>query len=245
MSTLVKLTSNWNLPPQKKFGWKMKPLDSAKTEFVIDNDRVYRLHIEHDILHGVSPKMLLWWFKNIGGEMTYQGKVYNKYLVWHPEDHIHWSLVNHIQGREVGPGSYFRIVEAFNRNKDFMIDSVELVEKLDETGIRLTRKIGGIDIFSLQHDFTPQGENTIYKSQMVVGTNGFAGRIFNPYIRPFIFTEQMGLAWLKHNIEEVGNFEFFLPELFWNENEKLTDSNKSEIDLATKLLPKVDTNQVR
>jgi hypothetical protein len=28
-----------------------------------------------------------------------------------------------------------------------------------------------------------------------------------------VFDEARGRAWIKHNIEEVGNFEAFLPEL--------------------------------
>jgi hypothetical protein len=33
-------------------------------------------------------------------------------------------------------------------------------------------------------------------------------------IRRRAFTEAMGRAWLKHNVEEVGNLEFFLPALY-------------------------------
>lgn len=34
---------------------------------------------------------------------------------------------------------------------------------------------------------------------------------------PRAFPEQMGRAWLKHNVEEVGYFEHFLPSLYRNE----------------------------
>lgn len=153
--------------------------------------------------------------------MTYQGKTYPRYLVWHPNDHIHWSLANNSQNGKIGKGSYFRIVEALDRNKKFLIDSTEFVEKLDETGIRLTRKIGSTEVFSLQHDFIQEGNNTIYNSQMIVGTTKqLLGKIFNSFIRPLIFSKEMATAWLKHNIEEVGNFEFFLPELYEEETIK-------------------------
>lgn len=217
MPNLTNLYTKWTLPPERDFGWNMKTLDSAKTNFFTDNNNVFHLTIEHDILRGVTPKMLCWWFHNIGGEMTYQGKTYPKYLVWHPKDHIHWSLTKYSANKEIETGSYFRIVEAFDRNMKFLIDSIELVEKLDETGIRLTRKIGKIEVFSLQHDFIKDGNNTIYKSKMIIGTsNAFLSTIFNSYVRPHFFTHEMGTAWLKHNIEEVGNFEFFLPELYDN-----------------------------
>lgn len=221
MAVLTNILHKWTLPPERNSGWKMKPFESARTNFIIDKDRVFNLTIDHDTICGVTPKMLLWWFQNLGGEMTYKGKTYPKYLVWHPRDHIHWSLTNKSASKEIGTGSYFRIVEALDRNMNFLIDSVELVEKLDETGIRLVRKIGAIEVFSLQHDFIPDGNNTIYQSKMTVGTDKAIGKFLNSFVRPLIFTKDMGRAWLKHNIEEVGNFEFFLPELYFEEMRKL------------------------
>ncbi|WP_031529280.1 DAPG hydrolase family protein [Dyadobacter crusticola] len=199
------------------FGWNMKTVKSAETEYVTSPNGVYYLSIGHETLKGITPQMLEWWFKNIGGEMTYQGRVCTKYRVWHPRDHIRWEL--HRNGRKdgsVGVGSYFRIVEAFGRNPDWTIDSAELVTKLDHTGIRLVKRILGIEIFSLEHWFEPVGDTDCsYRSLMSVGDEGWFGRLFfNRLIRPWIFTREMGFAWMKHNVEEVGNFEFFLPELY-------------------------------
>jgi hypothetical protein len=215
MPFLTNILHPWKLPAERNFGWKMKPLGSAQTTFTVDNNSVFTLTIDHDTIHGVTPKMLVWWFQNLGGQMMYQEKLYPNYLVWHPKDHIHWRLVNASPDNTIGPGSRFRIVEALDRNMKFLIDSTELVVKLDETGIRLIKQIGNTEIFSLQHDFIPHGNNTIYKSRMIVGTNKKPfGKLFNNYVRPLLFSEEMGYAWLKHNIEEVGNLEFFLPELY-------------------------------
>lgn len=204
---------SWKLKPKREFGWKMKPLESAKTNFITDKHGVFRLHIEHDIIRQVTPEMLYWWFSHIGGSMVYQGKSYPRYLVWHPTDHIHWELAKPDPNGGASQGASFRIVEAFGADMTCLVDSVEYVEKLDITGIRLVRKIAGVEVFSLQHDFEPHKNGTKYTSNMVVGTTKpIAATVFNQLIRPFIFTEKMGYAWLKHNIEEVGNFEYFLPE---------------------------------
>lgn len=206
----------WKLPPPREFGWKLKPLESARTSFDISPENVFHLRIEHDRIRGVTPKMLYWWFQNIGGDMTYQGRVYPRYLVWHPYDHIHWALARNTRpDGSIGVGSYFRIVEAFNADLNMLIDSVEQVVKLDETGIRLVRRIGGTEVFSLEHWFEADGADCRYRSHMVVGAESWFGRaFFNPLIRPRIFTQAMGAAWLKHNIEEVGAFENFLPEFY-------------------------------
>lgn len=208
---------NMKLEEPLDFGWNMKKLSSAETEFCVSINGVYQLSIAHDTLKGVTPRMLEWWFKNIGGEMVYQGQTHSRYRVWHPLDHIHWELVkNPRKDGTVGAGSRFRIVETFGRDLECKVDSVELVTKLDHTGIRLVKRIFGVEIFSLEHWFQPVGDTDCsYRSLMIVGHEGWFGKlIFNRLIRPWIFTSEMGFAWLKHNIEEVGNFEFFLPELY-------------------------------
>lgn len=209
----------WKLPPARDFGWKMKPLESARTKFNILRGNVYELTIEHSTVRGVTPAMLLWWFRNIGGDMEYDGRSYPRYLVWHPDDHIHWALARPSETGGADVGAAFHIVEAFARNPAYIIDSVETVEKLDETGIRLTRRIAGHVVFSLEHWFSQGQDGAGYNSQMIVGSSSFPlGSFFTRCVRPFIFTRAMGHAWLRHNIEEVGNFEFFLPEFFARTN---------------------------
>ncbi|WP_256006741.1 DAPG hydrolase family protein [Pedobacter deserti] len=204
-----------------EFGWKMKDISSASTDFKIESDNVYHLHIQHDTIRGVTPKMLYWWFRNIAGDMKYRGGRYPRYRVWHPLDHQEWRLArNERHDGSIGVGSHFHIVEYFGRNPKFRVNSTERVEKLDETGIRLVYRIFGIRVFSLEHWFSPSGErDSNYRSHMIVGSQGVFGQVvFNRLIRPFLFTRAMGKAWLKHNVEEVGNFEFFLPELYAAEN---------------------------
>jgi hypothetical protein len=201
--------------PSRDFGWQMKPLASAKTNIVKLPDGRLELTIEHDTVRGVSPEMLLWWFSNIGGTMAYGDSVYPRYLVWHPHDHIRWELVREAPGGGAAVGARFRIVEAFGRNPDYFVDSTDTVEKLDKTGIRLCAYLLGDRVLDLEHKFAPVPGGTRYDSRMVVGSSSLWGRLFfNRFVRPRVFTDEMGPAWLKHNVEEVGNFEFFLPNLY-------------------------------
>lgn len=147
--------------------------------------------------------------------MSYGGCVYPRYLVWHPCDHILYQNVVLAPDGTAGVGSRRRIVEAFDRNPAYLVDSVEVVRKLDETGIVLQKYVGGVEVFSLEHHFSARAEGTRYTSRMVVGTiTPLARTVFNFLVRPWLFSEQMGRAWLQHNVEEVGNFEFFLPSLY-------------------------------
>jgi hypothetical protein len=51
-----------------------------------------RVTIEHRPLQGVTPAMLLDWFTHLDGTILYGGVVPDRYLAWHPLDHIRWEL---------------------------------------------------------------------------------------------------------------------------------------------------------
>lgn len=195
--------------------WQMKPLGSAVTSFIKEKNGLLTLTISHDVVRGVTPGMLAWWFQNLGESMSFNGEAYPRYLVWHPVDHIHWELVRHGPGGSTGQGAYFRIVEAFGARPEHYIDSVEYVEKCDEEGLSLVRRVMGVEVFRLEHRFTEVPGGTQYDSRMSIGCSvPILDIIFNYLVRPLVFSDRSGVAWLQHNIEEVGNFEIFLPELY-------------------------------
>jgi len=193
----------------------MKPLASARTTQAILPSGQLELTIEHDTLRGVSPAMLRWWFENLGKDMTFEGQTYPRYLLWHPRDHIHWELARRSPDGGTGQGAYFRIVEAFAANPAYYVDSTEYVEKLDEEGISLVRCIAGVEVFRLEHRFGEVPQGASYRSRMVVGIAGGSFRwLFNSLVRPKLFSDPMGTAWLTHNVEEVSMFESILPPLY-------------------------------
>jgi hypothetical protein len=193
----------------------MKALSSAKTAFRKQKNGQLILEIQHDTIRHVTPRMLKWWFEHLSDPMSYEGKSYSRYLLWHPRDHILWQLVRKSASGGSGQGAYFRIVEAFAANPAYYIDSVEYVEKLDEEGLSLVRRLVGMEIFRLEHRFGTLPEGSSYQSRMIVGVNaGLPGRLFNDYIRPVFLSNAAAQAWLTHNIEEVSMFEHILPFLY-------------------------------
>lgn len=211
---------NHPLPAPLSIDWSLKPLESARTTVTVLPYGSYELTIEHDLIWGVTPAMLLWWFGHIGGTMTYRGQTHPRYRVWHPLDHVHWSMTNPGPDGAAQVGSRFRIVEAFGRNPKHYVDSTETVVRLDEAGIRLVRRELGQEVFSLQHEFEAMPGGTRYHSRMQVGVESWPGRyVINPLLHRWLFTRAMGYAWLKHNVEEVGNFEQFLPNLYRQHHE--------------------------
>ena len=172
-----------------------------------------RVTIDHQPLAGITPAMLLWWFSHIGDAVTYAGQEMSGYLAWHPLDHICWELARPAPGGGAGEGARYRIVEAFGRDEDFGVDSVERVEKLDETGIRLVRRVLGVQVFQLEHTWSVGTEGTHYVSVMDLGARGAAAAPVNRYLTTRVFPHAMAVAWVRHNVEEVGVLEHLLPEV--------------------------------
>ncbi|MCC3159027.1 hypothetical protein LJ737_17420 [Hymenobacter sp. 15J16-1T3B] len=206
---------SWSLLPARPVAGPLKSLHSARTTFRRLRYGSFELAIEHEVVRGVTPLMLEWWFRHIGEPMMWQGRQYPRYHVWHPVDHIHWALARPDARGGAGVGSRFRIVEAFGGDPRMLVDSTEEVVKLDQTGIRLVRRVLGLEVFSLEHWFEPAAGGTRYTSRMQVGHESPAGRyLLNPVLQRWRFSARMGYAWLRHNVEEVGHFEQFLPLLY-------------------------------
>jgi hypothetical protein len=204
-----------SLPPPRSLPWPLKPLESATTSLGYDEHGRMVMRIRHDLLEGISPEMVAWWFRNIGGDMELEGRRLDKYLVWHPRDHIHWELARPGPDGGASVGAQFRIVEAFGRNPDFYIDIIDTVTRLDAGGITLVGCRLGQQISCLNHDFLPIEGGTQYVSTLTIGTSVPVLRsALNPLVHRAVFTEAMGRAWLRHNVEEVGLLEHIVPRIY-------------------------------
>ena len=223
----------WRPQPARSFGWRMKPLSSAQTNMRILADGRRELTIGHDIIKGVTPAMLHWWFCHIDGEMTYAGQRYPRYLVWHPTDHIYYKDLTLAADGTGSTGTKRQIVEAFQGNPRYLINVIDRVAHLGDDGILLSTEAAGVSIpgvgnlllplpagvSTLEHQFTPVANGTRYESRLLLGSPAHFGRwLLNPLLRRFVMDDTMARAWLQHNIEEVGNFEFFLPQLYYTVN---------------------------
>ncbi|MBJ7464218.1 MAG: hypothetical protein JHD38_11330 [Mycolicibacterium sp.] len=189
--------------------YPLRTVDSATVRYTAAPHRRRRVTIDHRPLRGVTPSMLLDWFSELGGTMDYGGEVIDRYLAWHPIDHIRWELA---AGEHAVEGARFRIVEAFGGRPEYRVDVVDRVEKLDETGIRLVQRVAGVIVFSLEHTWSAGDDGTHYVSVLDIGARTPVFRPVNAYLCRK-FPDHMARAWVRHNIEEVGQLEFLLPGL--------------------------------
>lgn len=82
--------------------YPLRAVDTATVRFTAVAGRRRRVTIDHRPLAGVTPAMLLDWFTHLGETMTYGGETIDRYLVWHPIDHIRWELARRAPGGGAG-----------------------------------------------------------------------------------------------------------------------------------------------
>ena len=195
--------------------WRGRPPETAETRLEHLPDGRLAMTIRHAPLAGITPAMLDWWFRNLGGTMDWQGRQVPRYHVWHPRDHMHWALVRAAPGGGVGPRAVFRLVEPFRADPRFAIDVQETVRALSPEGIVLEGRIAGLRVTRLAHRFTALAGAAGHALRLEVG---FAvpvpGPVLNRAVVARRFPPDMGRAWIAHNIEEVGQLGAFLPALW-------------------------------
>lgn len=205
------------LPPPIEVPWTTKPLESARTRMEVLDDGRLHLSIVHDLLPGVTPEMLRWWFQHLEGDMDLEGRRVPRYRVWHPRDHVAFRY-----GRRtdpIGPGSVFVIQEVLARNPRWAIDVRSPVVRLDEGGFGHRPQVHGLPLARMDYTFTRVPGGTRYENSLTFGVEGrpMLTRALNAQARRIAFPDGKGRAWLQHNVEEVGNFEHFLPALYARE----------------------------
>ena len=194
---------------------QMKDVNTAATEFSTLETGQRQLTIRHEVIEGVTPEMILWWFQNFPTRtVTVAGDEVPWYRLWHPRDHI--EVVVQERGDPDIPGlsegAQVVIHERFG-GRDLKFDGY--VAALDATGITLQAALGGVTVGNLRHTFTPVEGGTLYESKLILGVDVPVVRlVVNPVVRNFQMTDEQARAWFTHNVEEVGNFQFFLPDLY-------------------------------
>jgi hypothetical protein len=199
--------------------WLCKAVETARSGLDILPDGRIHCWIEHDLVRGVTPAMLVWWFQHQDGDMLLGGRRVSRYRVWHPRDHIAIAYARRNADGSVGVGSVIHLTEMLGANPDYLVDVWSEITKLDEEGFAHRPRLHGLPIVRMDYRFAPTPAGTLYRNSLTVGVQAWPGRLVNPLIRRYLFKPARGRAWIKHNIEEVGNFESFLPQLYAAEME--------------------------
>lgn len=216
------------LPTSRNFGWTLKTLTTAHTEFnTLPSGRI-ELIIHHEKINGITVEMLQWWFQNFPYLMVIKnGQKYTSYDLWHPFDHIAVSVNQ--EKSIVEPGDTITINECFQRNSENYLNEKATIFYFQKDGFGMQGKLFGKTIMQLLHKFEQVEGGVLYKSRMILGLeNGLLKFIVNKLIVPKKFGPSKANAWLLHNVEEVGCFENFLSDLYVRRNQ----GNQINLDIS-------------
>lgn len=211
--------ATWTRPPAPvTVPWGLKPLGSARCGIQRLADGRMSYWIRHDVVRGVTPRMLAWWFANLEGDVVIAGQRVNRYRAWHPYDHVHASYARRLPDGRIGPGAAIHLREYLGANARYEVHTVTDIEKLDEEGYIHNPRVHGIrGLVRMEYRFTRVADGTLYENRLLVGGTTGWRRWVTPLVQRLAFDEARGMAWLRHNVEEVGAFEHFLPELYRSE----------------------------
>ena len=206
------------LPEVLALPFALKPVHSADIGVDSLADGRTKYWIRHETVRGVTPAMLAWWFANLEGDIAFDGRRYNRYRFRHPHDHYHASYARRRPDGSIGPGASIRLIEVLGRNERYRVDTITHIERLDEGGYIHNPELHHRTGFArMEYSFEPVADGTLYENCLIVGAAAPWYPLLRPLVERFAFTPDQGRAWHRHNIEEVGMFEHFLPALYHQE----------------------------
>jgi len=168
--------------------------------------------ITHAPLEKVTPEMLAWWYTHIPGTMEYAGETLPRYLVWHPLDHISYDVSGN---GVVGPGSRLHLKEALGRDPEMLVDLRVTVESFDNHAAIITKRMLSTSIVRLENEFTSANGGAQYTTRLTVGdTTPLATMFLNRVAHTRACPAPKLTAWIRHHVEEIGNLDNFLPDLY-------------------------------
>ncbi len=203
------------VPPPLSITWDMKDVSTAGTSIDQLEDGRLECRIEHELIEGVTPEMLVWWFQSFPfSHLEHGGQLVPLYRIWHPRDHIRFAIRRMARDRSPGvsAGASVLIQERLGPK---VTSTRARVVQMDESGLHLVVRSFRIKIGELRHTFEATPRGTLYRSHLVVGSSlPLIGNVVNWLARTRLFPREVAEGWIKHNVEEVGNFQFFLPKLY-------------------------------
>lgn len=199
----------------------MKSSHSARHAIESLPDGRVRAWIHHETMRGVSPKMVRWWFEHIDTWTHFNGRDFSGpavpvYRMWHPYDHIaiKWARRVHDDSGRLAPGSVIRIEE--NVGARYEVRAKARVTKFDDEAFNFDLLLSGVTpIGHLLHEYAETEGGCSFYTEMLIGTTlPVIGRLLNSLLRRFAASEDFLRTWIVHNIEESGETEKFVPDLF-------------------------------
>ena len=213
-----------HIPEPRAFGWQLKTFDNAHSKVTHLPDGRKLFEVNHPPVRGVTAEMLCWWYGVYADlQLVIDGVTYPAFLVSHPLDHI--SLESH-KARSDGPllpGDFVTLHEAYDRNPKYSINEYVEVIARDETQFHLRASRRGVTVADVVFEYQDGPDGATFTNHLTVGVReGLLKSFVNKVMIPWLYNEDKNYAWILHSVQEIGNFENFLPEIFARRDQGMT-----------------------
>lgn len=207
-------------PPPRQFGWILKPLSSAESISATQLETGQNeFRIKHGLIKGVSTEMLYWFNQNfLDLEFIINGTVVSAFHCWHPFDHILLERKSGKAGDVLKNGDMLRLKEAFGRDIKYVVDDIAAVCDFGEKSFGVRVDLGLATLGRLVHRFENVPGGTQCNTHFVIGLGPTSPSLLKLFVNNVVLPSKFGPAmqtrWLKHNVEEYGCLENFLPKAY-------------------------------
>lgn len=176
--------------------------------------------VHHDVIPGITPAMLLWWYQYIGQTVEYNGAQCPMYYILLPDEHDGIQVSNKDAKGRARVGSIYHLKETFHLDgKEYPLVSKVRISKIDTEGVKYVARRFGFKVATVSHKWIFEADGTRIISTFVLGSK----MKFKP-LRDLINKQarkEMPVlalhAWVKHNVEELGNLPNVLPLFYQSE----------------------------
>src|SRR5262245_11057415 len=152
----------------------MKTPESARYGIEeLDGGRA-RAWIEHQVMAGVTPAMLRWWFEHLDSRTTFNGRDFSGaevpvYRLWHPFDHVavRWTKRVVDADGHLAAGSVVHIREILDGRID--IDASAVVTRFDLDAFNFDLLEGGMVVGSLDHLYSAVEGGSRFYTELRIG----------------------------------------------------------------------------
>jgi hypothetical protein len=203
----------------------MKTLDSASWALEAIGAGGLRAWIDHAPMPGVTPAIMRWWFEHVDSFTTFNGTDFTgpevrAYRYWHPFDHIKVSWAKKVLGSDgrIGEGSVIAIDEDIGGR--YPVRAKARVSRFDDGAFNFDLLAGGVaPVGQVLHVWDPSEGGLRFRTEVIIDSPvPIIGPILTWLARRFAFTDDLLNAWILHNIEESGETERFVPQLYEHAN---------------------------
>ena len=216
----IKATRGFEHDMPRQLPWAVPDYTKARYGHEILPDGRIQMQITHLPLIGITPEMLAWFYKVLPiSTVEIAGTTYPLYHIFHLSEHGRvWVAEPAVDGSPgMGVGALVARQEWFGR---FDSQGAGRITEFSSKGMTVRPEVAGIHLGEIRHQYEATPTGARYRVDSLIGVDWpLFGPAVNWLLRTTTFTEPMLVEWERHQIEEVGMLQHFLPRLFWQHAE--------------------------